>query len=133
MGLATQFSNQAFQLRYSIAQTSCFVKGGVISQCWIINFVYTKASKTKLDAPLAGTFSVALSFGGVAIETGLGGAVAPALTVIGIYGEVEIHNFAYVLNEREGVRGHGDRERKKEVLCGGWIWSKIVSNGGRGH
>jgi hypothetical protein len=57
----------------------------------------------------------------VAVETGLGSAVAPALAVI-VYGEVEIHDFAFELDEREGVRGHGDRERKKEVLCGGWRW-----------
>jgi hypothetical protein len=63
MGLATQFPNEAFQLRYSIAQTCCFVKGGVISQCWIVNFVYTKASETKLDAALAGTLSVTLGQG----------------------------------------------------------------------
>ena len=73
-----------------------------------------------------------LAFGGVAIETGLGSAVAPALAVIGVNGEVEIHDFAFVLNGREGVRGYGDKERKKEVLCGGWIWSKVVSNGGTG-
>lgn len=59
------------------------------------------------------------SFGGVAVETGLGGAVASALAVICVDGEVKIHDFAFELDGREGVRGHGDRERMKEVLCGG--------------
>lgn len=44
-----------------------------------------------------------LSFGGVAVETGLGGAVASTLAVICVYSEVKIHDFAFVLDGREGV------------------------------
>lgn len=73
-----------------------------------------------------------LSFGRVAIETRLSGAVASALAVICVEGEVKIHYIALELNGREGVRGHGDGERRKEVLCGG-VDMKMVSNGGRGH
>lgn len=54
----------------------------------------------------------------MAVEAGLGCAVASALAVICVDGEVEIHDFAFELDGREGVRGHGDRERVKEVLCG---------------
>jgi len=67
----------------------------------------------------------------VTVETGLGGAVASTLAMIGVYGEVEIHEFAFGLNEREGVRGHGYRERMKEVLCGG-VDMEIDSNGRTG-
>lgn len=45
-----------------------------------------------------------LSLGGVAVEAGLGGAVAPALAVVGVDGEVEIHDFS--LEDKVGGSGH---------------------------
>ena len=73
-----------------------------------------------------------LAFGGVAVETRLGSAVASTFAVICVYCEVEIHDMVFGLEEGEEVRGHGDKERRKEVLCGG-MDMEIDVNGGRGH
>jgi len=80
-----------------------------------------QAHKAKLYTALAGSFSIALggersasversgewtnlSLGGVAVEAGLGCAVASALAVVGVDGEVEIHDFS--LEDKVGGSGH---------------------------
>ena len=57
------------------------------------------------------------SFRGVAVEAGLGGAVASALAVVGVYGKVEIHEVAL----GRQVRGHGCRERGRKYFVEGGL------------
>lgn len=58
-----------------------------------------------------------LSLGGVAVEAGLGCAVASALAVVGVDGEVEIHDFSL---ECKVGRGHvkGGQLRNDEERMG---------------
>lgn len=42
----------------------------------------------------------------MAVEAGLGGAISSALAVVGVDGEVEVHDFAFELEGWEVGRGH---------------------------
>lgn len=83
--LIFKLSNDTFELSYAPLETGlvvCFFTGNHLT--WIVDFIHTKPSNTKLGAAAAGPFSIAHALGGVAVQARLSCAIATTLPMVTI-------------------------------------------------